>query len=579
MPDFAPPNPFSRRRFLAVLGFSISASQLLSGFHASADEPMAKATQLLPRGTAPAPLDFDHFPDRLHAFVWRNWPLIPIARMATVVEATPRQIATLGLSMGLRKQAPISRELQQRSYISVIRRNWHLLNYEQLLALLGWTEQKLKFTLREDDFLFVKLGQLKPACQPLKYSAPTRAIRERARAIARIIQRNFPAEQAKPKDPLFGFVQQLSTAPSESAKHSNSSRFAIRFCYSYFALYGDPLLEPEIDPYPDGYLQRLAASGVNGIWLQGVLENLAPAPWSEVETPSQTRLRNLRKLVARAKKYGISVFIYLNEPRSKPLSFFVKYPELKGATAGNYAAICTSHPHVQDYLRKAIRSICSSVPGLGGFFTISGSENLSNCWSHQNGSTCPRCSKRKPATVIAEFNNLLATGIRDSRTQVKLIAWDWGWPDTWAPEIIEQAAPETVLMSVSEWSLPIERGGIKTSVGEYSLSAIGPGPRALKHWALAKNRGLKTMAKIQAGNTWELSAIPYIPVLRNVADHAVNLRAANVDGLMLGWTLGGYPSPNLEVVAALGAEDKLTATQAMHRVAIDRDSMHRLSGG
>jgi hypothetical protein len=566
----AAPNPFSRRRFLAALGFSVSASQLLDGLHASAIESLSNATQSLPRGAAPAPLAFDHFPDRLHAFVWRNWPLIPIARMASVVEATRPQIATLARSMGLWKQPPISTELQKRSYISVIRRNWHLLDYEQLLALLGWTEQKLKFTLREDDFLFVKLGQLKPACQPLKYSAPATPIRDRARAIAKIIQRDFPAEQTRPRDPLFGFVQRLSTAPNKQADHSNSSRFSLRFCYSYFALYGDPLLEPEIDPYPNGYLQRLASSGVNGIWLQGVLENLVSAPWSEIETPSQTRLRNLRKLVARAKRYGISVFIYLNEPRSKSLNFFVKHPELKGATEGNYAAICTSNARVQDYLRKAIRSICTSVPGLGGFFTISGSENLSNCWSHQNGTTCPRCSKRRPAAIIAEFNNLLATGIRDSGTKATLIAWDWGWPDAWAPEIIEQLAPETVLMSVSEWSLPIERGGIKTSVGEYSLSAIGPGPRALKHWALAKKRGLKTMAKIQAGNTWELSAIPYIPVLRNVADHAVNLRAANVDGLMLGWTLGGYPSSNLEVVAALGADDKLTAAQAMHRVAVDR---------
>ena len=35
----------------------------------------------------------------------------------------------------------------------------------------------------------------------------------------------------------------------------------------------------------------------------------------------------------------------------------------------------------------------------------------------------------------------------------------------------------------------------------------------------------------------------------NVARHAVNLRGIKTDGVMLGWTLGGYPSPNLEVVA------------------------------
>ena len=61
------------------------------------------------------------------------------------------------------------------------------------------------------------------------------------------------------------------------------------------------------------------------------------------------------------------------------------------------------------------------------------------------------------------------------------------------------------------------------------------------------------MAKVQCGNTWELSAVPYVPALANVARHAANLRRAGVNGLMLGWTLGGYPSPNLEVVAEVGA--------------------------
>jgi hypothetical protein len=75
------------------------------------------------------------------------------------------------------------------------------------------------------------------------------------------------------------------------------------------------------------------------------------------------------------------------------------------------------------------------------------------------------------------------------------------------------------------------------------------GPRAQRHWKLARERGLKTIAKIQAGCTWELSAVPYIPAVANVAKHAENLRSAEISGLMLGWTLGGYPSPNLEVVA------------------------------
>jgi hypothetical protein len=205
------------------------------------------------------------------------------------------------------------------------------------------------------------------------------------------------------------------------------------------------------------------------------------------------------------------------------------------------------------------------VPDLGGFFSITASENLTNCWSHGGGAKCPRCAKRPPAEVIAEVNRLFCDGIQKAGTQAQLIAWDWGWNDAWAGDAIRRLPAQAALQSVSEWSLPIERGGVKSEVGEYSISAIGPGPRALRHWKIARDRGLKTSAKIQAGCTWELSAVPYIPAVENVARHAENLRGANINGLMLGWTLGGYPSPNLEVVS-----ETLTcgsADEAMRRVA------------
>ena len=60
--------------------------------------------------------------------------------------------------MGLRPPRAITPEQLSRSYITIIRRNWHLLPYDQLLTLLGWTGEKLAYTLREDDFLYVKLG-------------------------------------------------------------------------------------------------------------------------------------------------------------------------------------------------------------------------------------------------------------------------------------------------------------------------------------------------------------------------------------------------------------------------------------
>jgi hypothetical protein len=558
----------ARRAFLKACGLAAGAIALGPTPLGAAETEVGN----LPVGSAPAALPIDHFPSRLHAFVWRNWPLVPADRMARIVGATKAQILRLGRSMGLQGPPPITRDQQKRSYITVIRRNWHLLPYGQLLDLLGWTAEKMAFTLREDDFLYVKLGNLKPRCERLRFVEPDPAAAARASEIAGTVRRLFPGGVGTTQDPLFGFIPRLSRTPDRAPAHPQApSRFSPRFCYSYFALYGDPLLEPDADPYPDGYLSRLAASGVDGVWLQGMLTLLFPFPWDPARSLHHAkRLERLRQLVARARKHGIGVHLYLNEPRAQPLAFFKDHPGLKGAVEGDHAALCISVPEVREHLKAAIAHISREVPDLAGFFTITGSENFTHCWSHGSGGSCPRCGKEPPANIVASVLKAFHEGIQSGGGRQQLIAWDWGWQDPWVDSIIDQLPAGVALQSVSEWSLPIRRGGVASEVGEYSISAIGPGPRATRHWARAKARGLKTIAKVQCGNTWELSAVPYIPAVANVAQHAANLRRAGVQGLMLGWTLGGHPSPNLEVVAELGRSPDLTPDQALANVAQKR---------
>lgn len=522
----------------------------------------------LPIGTAPDPVACPHFPDALHAFIWRNWTLVPADRMAETVKATTGQILEIGRSMGLPDPETISDDQWKRSYITIIRRNWHLLPYNQLLSLLGWSEEKMAYSLREDDFLFHKLGSLKPKCPVLLYNRPDNSIQKKTGSIADIF-RKLPGPERT--EPLFSFVERLSSSPPVAPRKNLENRFSPRFCSSYFATYGDPLLKDEPDPYPDGYLARLAASGVDGVWLQAVLYKLAPYPWNPgISRRHEERLEQLRDLTERAARHNIGVYLYLNEPRAMPLPFFEKREHLKGVIEGDHAALCVSTPEVQKYLEDSISHICGKVPRLAGFFTITGSENLTNCWSHHNGMDCPRCSKRGPEAVISDVNISIRKGISAAHSSARLIAWDWGWKDEWTPGIIKKLPGDTALMSVSEWSIPIERGGIKTTVGEYSISVIGPGPRALNHWSLAEEKGLEPFAKMQINNTWELSPVPYIPAVANVAQHIANLRDKNVKGLMLGWTLGGHPSPNLEVVAELSGPENLTVDQALSRVAIKR---------
>jgi hypothetical protein len=505
----------------------------------------------LPTGAAPQPLPLSHFPDRLHAYVWRNWTVVPMARLAKTVGAKSDEIVRMGRAMGLPDPPAVSKDQQARSALTVIRRNWHLLPYDQLLSLLDWTPQQLDYTLREDDFLYINLGSLKPKCEHLSYHPPGPALRKREAEVASVVHREFPEGLPKPTSPLFSFVSDLSKPFTTTPRKPGG--FSPYFCYSYFALYGDPLLDKQADPYPDAYLKRLAAAGVDGVWLQAVLYKLAPFPWdARLSERWQERLASLKRLTERAKRHGIGVYLYLNEPRAMPLAFFKDHPSLKGVTEGDHAALCTSTPEIQKYLADSVASICRAAPDLAGLFTITASENFTSCWSHHRGKECPRCGTRGAAEVIAEVNGLVEKGIKQAGSKTKLIAWDWGWPDADAKAIIDKLPQGILLQSVSEWDMPIKRGGVDSVVGEYSLSAIGPGPRARQHWEWARARGLHPLAKIQAANSWELSAIPFIPALRNTAQHAANLRANGVTGIMAGWTLGGYPSPNLEVVQEVG---------------------------
>lgn len=523
---------------------------------------------------------YPYFPSRMHAFIWRNWKSVSLEHIAKVLNTTPENVLTAGQSMGLPTYLEPNPDFMRRGYISLIRRNWNLISYDQLLTLLGWDAKQLDETLRDDDFLWVKVGGMKPHCPPVQYAPATPAIKQRCAEIKKVVQENFGNDLNKPQEKRFAFIDKLSVPDPEYHPESSLERAdeSIRFIYSYFAPFGDPLLNPEADPFPDGLLQRLARQGINGVWLHVVLHQLTASKiFPELGQGHETRLKTLRKLAQRTKKYGIKIYLYMNEPRAMPLSFFEGREELMGVKDKNFGALCTSVPLVRKWTKESLTNVFKQVPELGGVFTITGSENLTNCWSKQQGDLCPRCSKRQPAEVIAEINQTIAEGVWEGNPEAKVIVWDWGWPDgsawgknRWASDIIKKLPDGVYHMSVSEWSKPIDRGGVKTTVGEYSISVVGPGPRALRLWKISRERGLKTIAKIQVNNTWELSAIPYLPVMNLIGKHIKNLQKVHIDGLMLSWSLGGYPSPNLDLVKYIQNHPEEDLHQSLRHIAVNR---------
>lgn len=510
---------------------------------------------LLLQQQAPPPLAEPHFPSRLYQFVWRNWDLTNLDTLSRVVRATPAQLAGPAAQMGLPPKRHISADTLRRIYITQIRQNWHLLPEDQIIQLLGWDPARFHFTLKEDDFLDIKLGP-KPNCPPLVYAPPTETEQNHAARIAKTL----PPGLKDLGQPRFAFIPELSSPPkSHPVNPQTTELWSPRFLYSYFALYGDPLLEGDAAGLPDGYLARAAECGMNGVWIQAVLNTLAYSrTFPEFGRQSDTRLRNLHALTERAARFGLGVYLYLNEPRAMPAAFFANRPHLRGSHHDNLYALCTSTEPVRDWLRDSIARVFHQAPALAGILTITMSENHTNCFSHGGAwgdrkpavKDCPRCSQRTAAATIAELIHTLRDGVRQHSKTARILSYDWGWGTPLAAALIPQLPKDSAIVSISEWDQPVSRGGVHTKVGEYSISVPGPGPRALRNWALAKQHGLGAVAKTQFNNTWEISAVPYIPVLPLVLDHCEALAQAGITGVMASWTCGGYPSPNLRAANA-----------------------------
>ncbi len=567
------------RRFLSIssiaLAFSLISFGLVDNI-AQASEGNAS----LPTSDR-APLPVDHFPNNLHAFVFRNWGLVTAERLAKVVDATPEQVTAIAVSMGLPSDPVVPEEMLTRGYITLVRRNWHLLPYDQLLSLLDLTADQFALRLQEDDFLWVKLGLVKPNAEAIAYSAPTEQDRKRADEIRQSVERNFGALGDLELEGRFEFIHNLSALPTATTDRLKEKASPVeqpkkpRYVYSYFAMFGDPLIDPSLDPFPDGLLARLQERGVNGVWLHVVLRDLSPPT---VDFPNfgaghEKRLENLRKLVDRAKAFGIDIYLYINEPRSMPESFFANQAGLKRVsdpdTPSPHFSLCTSVPMVRDWVSDSLAHVFNEVPNLGGVFTITASENLTNCSSKFNRHECPRCKDRTDSDILVEINKAIAEGVHRSAPDAKVIAWDWGWAGHGdASETVAKLPKDIWFMSVSEWSLPIERGGVTAVVGEYSITGVGPGPRATKHWKVAQEHGLKTAAKMQLNVTWEIAAVPYIPATRLIAQHFANLAPLNLDGQMMSWSLGGYPSPNLQLAELFNNDPSLSVEEAMRRLAV-----------
>ena len=612
-------------------------------------------------------IEFEFFPTKMQALIFRSWEMVPAEKLAKLLKTSSENVKKLAFEMGLKEQK-YTDEWLLKGYITIIKAVWHLLPYSQILELLDWTEERLAYVLKEDDFLDIKLGEFKPDCEELFYRELTPEEKLKTQKIKASIEKSgidFNSDEAVPfnffeyknndikqseildieitdewsikdftkntdvkaftedfKNELnvnFGItlceksdksfnlsldeslsdneeyheiyinknsVEIKATTPvgimrgfyylTELTKTYKKCTFKIktykrnpvfktRYIYSFCGLYSDVLDQDGEISFPEKLLKEYARREINGVWIQAILYKLTEFPFDkQLSEGWQKRMENLKKLSLRAAKYGIKIYLYINEPRSMPLALFEKHPEIKGHQYpdGN-TCMCTLTEKVQLYLKEALQTIVKNVPLLGGFFAITASENHTNCCSHFgriDAVNCPNCSKEKPASIIAKTIGIMADAVFEVNPDIRFFAWDWSWDEFLSEdeitEIIKYIPKKVILQSVSEHKLEYEFGGIKGTIDDYSLSMAGPSEWTKKIWKIAKKFGHECSAKVQINNSWECSTAPFLPVYDTILKHMKNLRREKVEHIMLSWTLGGYPSDNIKIASGFFFENE-----------------------
>ena len=493
----------------------------------------------------------EQFPCRWQTVIFRNYCMVPAERIARVLACTAEDVHREAARLGLRAGEHDPRWLTE-GYITVIRNNWYLLPYDQLLTLLDFTEERLAFSLEKDDFLNVKLGRYKPDCARVVYQPLNEDQLAETAQVAKTVCEWDTSDRT-----YFDFFPPIEGTAKPSPRKGKS----LRLVHGYLTPCGDAFIEDTRSHLPDALLDRYAACGINALFIHGVLSSLSPYPFDpELSRDYPTRRAHLRDLVERAGERGIRIYLYLNEPRALPVSWFGTRVDasLMGHRQGDYAALCLNTKEGRDYLYTAVRSLFEAIPDIGGVFTITKSENFTHCTYGGyplDKCTCPRCAKLPVETMPAVTNNIIMEAIRDSGSKAELIANLWGWSPAlgWSDEQIAHALEildrDIVALGISDYDLAIEKGGVKGNVIDYSISNPGPSEVTRKALEQAAKLGHKTYAKVQTNCSWELSSVPYLPVFDLELEHLQNLHAIGVDDLMLTWTLGGYPSISYDMVA------------------------------
>ena len=334
--------------------------------------------------------------------------------------------------------------------------------------------------------------------------------------------------------------------------------------------WGDELLD-DIDYYPDEYLNRLAHSGTNGLWIYTSFRALIPTPYfpEDDREKAARRIEKLRRVVKKCKSYGVKVYVFAIEPMGLLPDEREGREAMLGAPAlSDRAPICLRSEAGRDYVLRSVEGLFRAVPDLGGYIDITAGERPTSCASVASYCQCPRCKDYSRGESLALATDIIKEGIRRAGTGAEFVSWTYGhryWDYSDVDEYVERAPSDVVLMqNFEDRGYDLQLGKPRVAY-DYWLSYVGPSELFSHTASTARANGKRLWAKMQVCCSHELATVPYIPAPGIIFDKYRAARAIGVVGVMECWYFGNYPSimsrasgelSFVDGLEAMGEEDK-----------------------
>jgi hypothetical protein len=246
-----------------------------------------------------------------------------------------------------------------------------------------------------------------------------------------------------------------------------------------------------LDVYPEKYLQQIAHYSIDAILVF----------YSRKDSDSSKKIREINELISIAGKYGISVYLYLQNHRN----YDRLHPEDTGAEnyyESFYGQAFKKHPDAAGCV--LVGESCafpSRDPGCGSI-----NDRGFNSKPHPGWWPCSDYPAwlRMVQKVIAKY-----------KKDADIVFWtyNWGWaPEDKRLELIKNLPGGISLLVTFEMFEKLDKDGVTEICSDYTIKIPGPGKYFRSEAVAAKKAGIKLYAMANTGgNTWDLGCVPYIP--------------------------------------------------------------------